>query len=386
MESMDISSDALLDALFSQRRVGVGVCGADGRLREFNSALESMMGPALPHSSQLEWAPAYHLFDASGRRPLRPEEIPLVRALAGEVVVDAAITTRRPDQPVRHLRCTAAPLLDGDRAAGALVLVTEVAEHADDPAATLDAQLARYRLRMSRLQELSLRVATIANHQIRTPLSVIQGHLELLEDEVDDLPESARRALPAIRRGVTSLTDALTALTRANDLANATDPRLEAIDLVDVARRATMLVRAGHPMQRVHLTAGTKPYVPTNAVPLWVRRAIVALNDALIGPDVDTDVALDVLDYGDMVGVRLTRLGHGANTRADPTKNWTARGDSTTSPRGLGLALAEAVALSHDGRVEIAETPTGMSATLLLSQVPQPPTQHRPTATRDTVA
>jgi hypothetical protein len=59
-----------------------------------------------------------------------------------------------------------------------------------------------------------------------------------------------------------------------------------------------------------------------------------------------------------MVGVRLTWLGHGANTSADVSKHrTTARGDSTTNPRGLGLALAEAVALSHDGRVEIAETP-----------------------------
>ena len=115
------------------------------------------------------------------------------------------------------------------------------------------------------------------------------------------------------------------------------------------------------------------PRMDSLAYSRGVRRAIVALNDALIGPDVDTDVALEVLDHGDMVGVRLTRLGHGAHASADVSKHWTARGDSTTNPRGLGLALAEAVALSHDGRVEIAETPLGMSAILLLSRVPQPP-------------
>ena len=368
---MDISN-ALVDALFSQCRVGVGVCDADGRLQEFNSALESMVGPALCHSSQQEWAPAYYLFDASGRRPLTPGEIPLVRALAGEIVTDAAITTRRPGQPVRHLRCTAAPLLDGDQAAGALVLVTEVAEHDDDPAAMVDAQLARYWQRISRLQDLSYRVATIANHQIRTPLTVIQAHLELLEDGVEDLPESARRALPAIRRGVTSLTDALTALTRATDRANAADPTLAPVDLVDVARRATVLVRASHPTLRVHLTVGSNSYVPANADSLWVRRAIAALYDALIGPDLDTDVALEVLDDGDTVGVRLSRFGTGSNAPADLTGSWTSHGDSTTSPRSLGLALAEAVALAHDGRVEITETPTGTSATLVLSRVPHP--------------
>jgi signal transduction histidine kinase len=369
---MDISSP-LVDALFSQGRVGVGVCDIDGRLQKFNSALESMVGPALCECSQQEWAPAYHLFDAAGRRPLRSSEVPLIRALAGEIVSDAAITTRRPGHPVRHLRCTAAPLVDGDRAAGALVLVTEVAEHVDDPAATLDAQLAHCRLRINRLQELSLRVSTIANHQMRTPLTVILGHLELLEDAVDDLPARARRPLPAIRRGVASLTDALTALTRANDLANAADPTLDAIDLVDIARRATMLVRAGHPMLRVHFTSEATRYVPANADPLWVRRAIVALTDALIGSEPDTSVVFDVLDDGDTVGVRLSRLGHGSNTTAGFTENWTTHGDATTSPCSLGLALAETVALAHDGRVDIAETPTGTSATLLLSRVPQLP-------------
>lgn len=83
--------------------------------------LESMVGPALPHTSRAEWAPAYYLYDASGQRLLRPDEIPLVRALAGEIVTDAVIATRRHGQPVRHLRCTAAPLFDGDQEAGALV-------------------------------------------------------------------------------------------------------------------------------------------------------------------------------------------------------------------------------------------------------------------------
>lgn len=370
---MDISN-SLLNILLGQSLVGVGVCDVDGRLQEFNPVLESMVGPALPDSSHQEWVPAYYLFDASGQRPLRPDEIPLVRALAGEIVTDAAITTRRPGQPVRHLRCAAAPLLDGDRAAGALVLVTEGTEvdEYDDDSDPLDVQLAHYWQRMSRLQELSYRVATIANHQIRSPLTVIQAHLELLEDAVDDLPESARRTLPAIRRGVTSLTDALTALSRANDLANAADPTLETVDLVDVARRAAALVRATHPMLRVHLTSATESYLPANADPLWVRRAIAALTDALVGPDLHADVALDVLDDGDTVGVRVSRLGPGSASPAGLTESWTSHADSTTSPRSLSLALAETVALAHDGRVEIAQTSSGMSATLLVSRVPQP--------------
>ena len=379
-------SNALVEALFSQCRVGVGLCDGEGRLQEFNTALESMVGPALCHSSQQEWAPAYYLFDAAGRRPLQADEIPLVRALAGETVTDAVVTTRRPGQPVRHLRCTAAPLVEGDQRAGALVLVTEVDEHDDDPLAMVDVQLARYWQRVSRLQELSSRVATIASHQMRTPLTVIQAHLELLEDGVEDLPDNARRALPAIRRGLTALTEALIALTRANDLANAADPTLQAVDLVDVARRANKLVRASHPMQRLHFGRGTKSYVSTNADPMWVRRAIVALNDALLGTDTDADITLEVLDQGDIVGVRLSRFGPVPSSPTDLAESWTSHGDSTTSPRRLGLALAETVAMAHDGRVEVTETATGMSATLLLSRAPHPHAQHVSTATRHPVA
>lgn len=169
---------------------------------------------------------------------------------------------------------------------------------------------------------------------------------------------------------------------RARTTSNAADPALEAVDLVDVARRATILVQATHPMLRVHLASGAESYVPTNVDPLWVRRAIAALTDLLIGRDLDTEVTLDVLDDGDTVGIRRSRLGSRSNTPADFTESWTSHGDSTTSPRGLSLALAETVALAHDGRVDLAETPTGMSATLLLSRVSQQPVQHPATATR----
>ena len=40
MELGDISTTALMDVLFSQRGVGVAVCGSDGRLQELNAALE----------------------------------------------------------------------------------------------------------------------------------------------------------------------------------------------------------------------------------------------------------------------------------------------------------------------------------------------------------
>lgn len=95
------------------------------------------------------------------------------------------------------------------------------------------------------------------------------------------------------------------------------------------------------------------------------------MTDALVTPDLDTQVTLDVVDEGDTVGVRLSRLEQGSHPPTDLTEKWT-HGDSTISPRSLGLTLAEAVALAHDGRIEIARTLNGTSATIMLAQVPEP--------------
>lgn len=372
MELGDISGTVLMDALFSQRGVGVAVCGTDGRLQEFNAALEELVGPPLPLCAYEDWVHAYHLFDATGTRRLRPEEVPLVRAFRGEVVADEVIVSRPPGEPVRRLRCTAAPLRNERGAAGALVLVTLVEQHADDAAPVTAAQLARYRSRMSRLQELSVRVATLASHRIRTPLTVIQSHVELLEMDAPDLPEPVRRSLAAIGRGLASLTEATTALTLANELAHASDPTLEPVDLLDLAHQAVRAVVITRPTQEVCVAPGSRHEVPTSADPWWVRRAVVTLLEVLLGPGTEGGVVVELLDHGDVVGVRLTRFGPAPSSTDDVVRAWSGRGDSSTGPTGLGLALAEAVALAHDGHLEVDATPTGPRATLLLSRAPEP--------------
>lgn len=370
---MDVSGDALVEALFEQRHVGVAACASNGRLLRFNPAFESMVGPAL-HDSDDTWVSAYRLFDASGAPPLTPGEVPVARALAGESVVAVPITIRRPGEPVRHLQCTTTPLREGGRITAALVLVTEVTEvtEDDDSAAGPEARASRHRQRMTQMRDFSVRLAAIANHQIRTPLTVIRGHVELLESAAEDLPAPARRALPAIRRGVDSLTEALTALSHASDLADATDPTLEPIDLIDVAERAVTQARTVHPGIRVRLSTGPADCVPASADPLWVRRAIAALIDAVRDSTSDTALDIRVIDDGDGVGVRLSPAGAPRAPCVD-AHNWNTRGDSTANPRGLGMLLAEAVALAHDGRLDISESPIGTTVTLLLSREPDLP-------------
>ena len=95
-----------------------------------------------------------------------------MRALRGEVVEDAIVTVRAPGQPVRHLRVNATPMvgLDGERQ-GAWAVMTEVTS-----------------LVAAARGELNRSLAETVNHNLRTPLTTMLGHAELLIDLQDDIP------------------------------------------------------------------------------------------------------------------------------------------------------------------------------------------------------
>jgi PAS domain S-box-containing protein len=79
------------------------VCDADGRLLFGDAAA----GP-------LDWPAHFGLYQADGRTPLTPAEVPLFRALHGEVVTDAEIVVDLPGQQPRHVAASARPVVDAD--------------------------------------------------------------------------------------------------------------------------------------------------------------------------------------------------------------------------------------------------------------------------------
>ncbi|RYZ83816.1 MAG: sensor histidine kinase [Proteobacteria bacterium] len=74
---------AVLDALTE----GVVVCGEDGRLKTFNRAARAMHEHEVSAElSSSQWSTHYGLYTADGKQPLKPSELPLVRAFNGEHV------------------------------------------------------------------------------------------------------------------------------------------------------------------------------------------------------------------------------------------------------------------------------------------------------------
>ncbi|MBB5940512.1 diguanylate cyclase [Xanthomonas sp. 3307] len=121
---------------------GVVSCLADGTLGEFNQVARHWHGAdprALPPE---QWSQYFDLFDASGKRPLSREEVPLFRAWRGESVRDAEIVIAAKGQAPRSVLCNAERLEGGGvRSLGAVCVIRDVsAERAATQAALLAGQ------------------------------------------------------------------------------------------------------------------------------------------------------------------------------------------------------------------------------------------------------
>jgi PAS domain S-box-containing protein len=100
---------ALLDGVLEQLSNQIVVCDADGRLIVVNEALRGTPGADV---GPLDWPEFFGLRTADGRRPLAAAEVPLFRALHGEVVVDADLTVDTPGAGLRQIVGAARPVLD----------------------------------------------------------------------------------------------------------------------------------------------------------------------------------------------------------------------------------------------------------------------------------
>lgn len=186
-----------LERALQNTAVGLAACDSEGRLTLLTPVLQEIVGHGFEPVVEQDYTATFDLVDEVGE-PLAVDRIPLVRARRGEHVRDELVTARRPDGVTVHLRCNAAPLEDewGD-ITGAVVLVQDVT-----------AELAAREQAADERRQILERV----NHEIRTPLSTLLGHLELLEDAAVPLPPRVETSLRAIGRAGDRLRDLLAEL------------------------------------------------------------------------------------------------------------------------------------------------------------------------------
>lgn len=130
---------ALLDSLDT----AVVACDSEGRLATVNSALrDAHQGVPVTPTTRQSWAETYQLFAADGRRLLRPDQVPLARAFAGEHIHGEELVVGDPGGPQRRFLCNGQPIdaPDGQRL-GAVVAMHDITD-AHRAERLRDAQLA----------------------------------------------------------------------------------------------------------------------------------------------------------------------------------------------------------------------------------------------------
>ncbi|GAA3147185.1 hypothetical protein GCM10010466_42740 [Planomonospora alba] len=117
-----------LAALFDSLDVAVGACDSQGRL-VFNQVLRESIRASERPVEMTDWAEVYQLYTPDGTALLRTEEVPLVRALAGERFDGQQIVIRVPGTGPRRFQFNGRPITTADgRRLGAVAVGQDVTD------------------------------------------------------------------------------------------------------------------------------------------------------------------------------------------------------------------------------------------------------------------
>ncbi|MGK5683488.1 ATP-binding protein [Actinoplanes sp. URMC 104] len=102
-----------VEALLRSTDTGLAACDRAGRLTFYNRGLSEFFGPDAAGVPLAEWAKRFGLRHHDGR-PLRADEVPMMRALAGETVRHAGLLAHDRQDRLRWLTVNAHPVRDRD--------------------------------------------------------------------------------------------------------------------------------------------------------------------------------------------------------------------------------------------------------------------------------
>jgi len=111
-ERQAVQDRAFLSAVLEAVEDGIIACGPKGELTLFNRATREFHGMAPDSPRPHQWTRHFDLYHPDGKTPLSREELPLVRALAGEPLHDLELVIAPEGGPVRSVRMSGQALYD----------------------------------------------------------------------------------------------------------------------------------------------------------------------------------------------------------------------------------------------------------------------------------
>ncbi|MHB0936051.1 MAG: sensor histidine kinase [Armatimonadota bacterium] len=286
---------AVLDAILDSMANGLSISDADGRVVRLNRAAERMLECRVDEMDASIEARlrALQITSADGR-PFPTDESPTYQALHGKLVQAVTQVIHRPERTL-WLSVSAAPIRTSDgEQLGAVTTFMDVT-------------------RLHEMQEQMQTFVHMVSHDLRTPLSVINGHANLLAETMQASEDQlVRMSTEAIERGVKRM-----------------DGMID--DLVDAAR-----------LEGGQLQLKPSPIALSAYLPDFLRRHAGVLNPERLIVDVPTDLGPVTADEA-----RLERIL--ANLLTNAQKYSSPMTPIRLHARDLGTEIAVSIADQGQG-------------------------------------
>lgn len=341
----------LLQSIMDSIGDGVGVVDEHGAFLLHNPAAKELLGVEMDDNDPDAWQKHYGLFRPDGRTPFPLDELPLIRALAGESSDGVEMIVRNPQRPDGLLISVDGRPLDaraGQR--GAVAVFHDVTE------------LRRYE------NDLAVFAGVVA-HDLKAPLAIVRGHCETAGEDLASLgdAESAgavRETLGRVIRAVdrmAALIDTLLAYATARDA----PLRIERVELGPLVEEVVRDRISHLPAdRRPELSLGPLPAV--SADPAMLRHVLDnlignALKYVRPGATPRIDVAAAPAPGGG-VRVEVADRGIGIPERDKPEVFETFHRSSAAAAyagTGLGLTICKRIVERHGGVIGVADNPGG---------------------------
>ncbi|MBI4320680.1 MAG: PAS domain-containing protein [Chloroflexi bacterium] len=230
---------AELQSVLDNMLDGVYACDVEGRVILVNEAGVHLLGfddfeqtqRALPDFPRI-----LNIRHLDGT-PVSPSELPLARALIGEIVVqeDEIVCNQRTHRDMR-VRTNAAPIRND---AGEIVGAVEVARDVTE---------------LTELDELKDQFIAVAAHELKTPVAVMKGYAQMLLRASEGVPASFPRMFEAIARGADRIDAIVKDLLDVSQLhLGQTELVIDRIDLPEIVEQIVARTALNAPTHRIRL-------------------------------------------------------------------------------------------------------------------------------------
>jgi NtrC-family two-component system sensor histidine kinase KinB len=348
---------AMIEAIFDATQDGIAIYDVDGKILRLNAAAEEFLGitaEAKEMDIDRQWE-RLRVEKMDGTL-LAPEEIPGKMALAGEKV-QTVVHLQPPGQPSRWISVSAAPIHSTDPiAARAVIILTDISD--------------LYQLQ--RDQEIFMQMIS---HDLRTPITVIRGHAEMLQDRLAQPDELTVFNLEAILEATCRLEGMMEDLIQVVHLDREQIP-LE-IEPIDLPEFVTKLVNR---LTAVGIGRPVEVSFPPALPPVWadpgsLERILTNLITNAFkysSPENPVQVAAEIA--GKEVRVTVSDQGMGISPEDQPylfERFFRTKDVGQKRGIGLGLYITRRLVEAHGGRVWVKSEP-GKGSTFTFSIPLQP--------------